>query len=190
MKKNLLLATFVAIFTVFTAKAQTCKVDTQKSTIEWVGRKVTGAHSGTLKFASGSLNYNGSLKGGSFVIDVNSIKVTDIQGEMASKLEGHLKNDDFFATDKYPTAQFVITKLANGNKTVIGNLTIKGITHEISFPAVVTLKSGVLTATAKGVKVDRTKYDIKYGSKSFFDSLGDKAIDNEFELNIHLVATK
>ncbi|WP_353132064.1 YceI family protein [Pseudopedobacter sp.] len=193
MNKKILLIALVAVFTVFTAKAQSYKLDTEKSVIEWVGRKVTGAHNGTVKFSSGTLNYNGSLKSGNFLINMNSIKALDVQGEWATKLEGHLKNEDFFATDKFSTAKFVITKLGklvNGTQTVVGKLTIKDITNEISFPATVTLNNGVLTAVAKNVKVDRTKYDIKYGSKNFFDSLGDKAIDNEFELNITLVATK
>ena len=193
MNKKLLLIALVAVLTVFTAQAQSYKVDTEKSVIEWVGRKVTGAHNGTVKFSSGTLNYDGSLKGGNFLINMNSIKALDVQGEWATKLEGHLKNEDFFAADKFPTAKFVITKLskaANGVQTVVGNLTIKDITNEISFPATVTLNNGVLTAVAKNVKVDRTKYDIKYGSKNFFDSLGDKAIDNDFELNITISAKK
>ncbi|MFD1628552.1 YceI family protein [Pseudopedobacter beijingensis] len=194
MKVKSSLIALIAVFTVFTAKAQVYKLDTEKSTIEWIGRKVTGAHTGTLKFGSGSVNYNGALKGGNFIIDMTSIKTTDLQGEWAEKLEGHLKNEDFFATDKFATAKFVITKLGKANvegvQNIVGNLTIKGITKELSFPATVKVNNGVLTATAKSVKIDRTKYDIKYGSKNFFDSLGDKAIDNDFELNISIVAKK
>lgn len=194
MKVKSLLIALASVFTVFTAKAQVYKLDTEKSTIEWTGRKVTGTHTGTLKFGSGAINHNGALKGGNFIIDMTSIKTTDLQGEWAEKLDGHLKNEDFFATDKFATAKFVITKLgkanAEGVQNIVGNLTIKGITKELSFPATVKVNNGVLTATAKNVKIDRTKYDIKYGSKSFFDSLGDKAIDNDFELNISIVAKK
>lgn len=191
MNRKSLLIALVAVLTVFTAKAQSYKIDTEKSVIEWLGRKVGGAHNGVVKLSSGVLNYNGGLKSGNFAINMNSIKALDVQGEWASKLEGHLKNDDFFATDKFPTAKFVITKLGkanNGTQTVVGKLTIKDITNEISFPATVNVNNGVLTAVAKNVKVDRTKYDIRYGSNSFFDSLGDKAIDNDFELNITIVA--
>jgi polyisoprenoid-binding protein YceI len=122
---------------------------------------------------------------------MTSITSTDGAG---ARLEGHLKADDFFGVEKFPTANFVITKVtpaaAAGKLTVSGNLTIKGITKPISFPATLAVKGNSLSAVAKGVKVDRTKYDIRYGSKSFFDSIGDKAIDDEFTLDITLVASK
>lgn len=193
MKRSLLLVALVSVLVAF-KPAQVYKVDVEKSKIEWIGRKVTGEHRGEIKLASGSLNYDGAkLNGGSFVLDMNSITVTDIQGEMNGKLVGHLKAEDFFGVEKNATSKFVITKIVStgaGKASITGNLTIKGITQPLTFAAAVTNKDGVLVAVANGVKVNRAKYDIKYGSKSFFDSLGDKAIDDDFELNINLVAKK
>lgn len=175
-------------------KAETYKVDAAKSTITWVGKKVTGQHEGTIKVASGELATDGkNIKSGSFVIDMQSIDNTDLEGEMKDKLLGHLKSDDFFGVEKNPTANFTITKVVPagaGKVNVTGNLTIKGKTAPISFPATVSISGNTLTANATSVKVDRTKYGIKYGSKSFFDSIGDKAINDEFELAINLVSSK
>ena len=172
-------------------KATTFKVDTQKSIILWNAKKVTGEHSGTIKLGGGELNLNGTnLTAGSFTINMTTITSTDGGG---ARLEGHLKSEDFFSVEKNPTSTCVITKVtpaAAGTIMVAGNLTIKGITKALSFPANLAAKGNNITAVAKGVKVDRTKYDIRYGSKSFFDSIGDKAIDDEFTLDITLVASK
>lgn len=171
-------------------KPVTYTVDASKSTITWVGKKVTGSHNGTITLKSGTLNVNGkNVTGGGFIIDMTSIK--DADG--SAKLEGHLKADDFFGAEKFPTSNFVITKVAGSgaNVTVSGNLTIKGITKPLTFPATVAVNAdGTITATAAKIVVDRTKYDIKYGSKSFFESIGDKAIYDEFELAVKLVAKK
>ena len=165
-------------------------VDPAKSTITWIGKKVTGSHNGTIALQSGTLNVDGKkVTGGTFTIDMNSIK--DADG--SAKLEGHLKADDFFGTAKFPTSTFVITKVAgSGAKlTVTGNLTIKGITKPVTFPATVAVNAdGTVSALAGKITVDRTKYDIRYGSKSFFDSIGDKAIDDNFENGVKLVAKK
>jgi polyisoprenoid-binding protein YceI len=172
------------------AKPVTYTVDAAKSTITWVGKKVTGSHNGTIALKSGSLIVDGkSVKGGTFVLDMSSIK--DADG--SAKLEGHLKADDFFGTEKFPTSTFVITKVAGStaNVTVTGNLTIKGITKPLSFPATVAVNAdGTVSALAGKIVVDRTKYDIRYGSKSFIDGIGDKAIDDNFELAVKLVAKK
>lgn len=172
------------------AKPVTYTVDAAKSTITWVGKKVAGSHNGTIALKSGSLIVNGkNVTGGTFVMDMTAIK--DADG--SDKLEGHLKADDFFGSAKYPTSTFVITKVAGSgaNLTVTGNLTIKGITKPLSFPATVTVNAdGTVSALAGKILVDRTKYDIRYGSKSFFDSIGDKAIDDNFEIGVKLVAKK
>ncbi|TDQ11240.1 YceI family protein [Pedobacter metabolipauper] len=172
------------------AKPVTYTVDAAKSSITWIGKKVTGSHNGTIALKSGSLNVDGkNVTGGSFVIDMTAIK--DADG--SDKLEGHLKADDFFGSAKFPTSTFVITKVAGSgaNLTVSGNLTIKGITKPLSFPASVTTNAdGTVSALAGKITVDRTKYDIRYGSKSFFDSIGDKAIDDNFEIGVKLVAKK
>jgi len=185
-----LLVAVVSLSAFTTIKPVTYTVDAAKSTITWVGKKVTGSHNGTIALQSGSLAVNGkNVTGGTFTIDMNSIK--DADG--SAKLEGHLKADDFFGVAKFPTSTFVITKVAGSgaNVTVSGNLTIKGITKPLSFPATVTVNAdGTASALAGKIVVDRTKYDIKYGSKSFFDSIGDKAINDEFELAVKLVAKK
>lgn len=185
---------FLSMSFINPVKESNYKVDVQKSNIAWNGKKVAGQHSGNIKLSGGTLNLNdGKLSNGSFTINMNSITCTDLQGEWADKLVGHLKADDFFGVDKFPTSSFVITKVSPvsaGTVNISGNLTIKGITKAISFPASMSMSGNTLTASAKGVKVDRTKYDIRYGSKSFFDSIGDKAIDDEFTIDINLVASK
>jgi polyisoprenoid-binding protein YceI len=169
------------------------KVDSKASTLTWVGKKVTGEHSGTIAIASGELIAEGkTLKQGTFDIDINSITVTDItDAEYNAKLVGHLKGDDFFGVSKFPKASFVISSITpktGAEYTVKGKLTIKGKTNDIEFPATINNDGKQVTANAK-IVVDRSKYDIRYGSKSFFDNLGDKAISDEFELNLKLVAT-
>ncbi len=198
MKKISLLAiglAFTALSAFAPAKTETYKVDTQKSNIEWTGKKVLGQHNGDIKLASGTIITEDNVPAkGSFAINMNSISNKDVTDEDSKgKLLGHLKSDDFFGVAKFPEAQFAITKVTktgNGSITVAGNLTIKGITNAISFPATYAVNGNTLTAKATNVKVDRTKHDIKYNSKSIFSSIGDKAIDDEFILNISLVATK
>ncbi|SHG87776.1 YceI family protein [Pedobacter caeni] len=171
-------------------KADTYKVDASKSSITWVGKKLTGSHNGTIDLQSGSLSFNGKkLAGGNFVIDMTTIKDAD----KSANLEKHLKADDFFGTDKFATSTFTIKKVAgNGNTVnVTGDLTIKGITTSITFPATLAWNAdGSVTASADKVSVDRTKFGIKYKSKSIFPDVGDKMINDEFELAIKLVAKK
>lgn len=189
MKKGILLlsALFVALFSFAgtTPAVEKVKVDTKSSSVKWVGKKVTGSHSGTINIKSGELAFDGGkLVGGTFEIDMNSMACTDLSGGMAEKLIGHLKSDDFFGTDKFGTATLVVktATLVSGNSyDVNGDLTIKGVTQPVSFKATADKKSAVAE-----IKIDRTKFGVKYGSGSFFDNLGDKAIDNEFTLNVNL----
>ncbi len=169
-------------------------VDTKTSTIIWTGKKVTGEHTGKINLTSGQIERDGKkITGGSFAIDMTSITCTDLtDNEYNQKLVGHLKSDDFFGTVAHPTSQFVITSIQPTGKDayqVKGNLTIKSITQEISFPATIIEKGNDLLVKAK-IIVDRSKYDIRYGSGTFFDNLGDKAIYNDFELNLNLLAKK
>jgi polyisoprenoid-binding protein YceI len=192
--QNSLVAVLVGLFAMsFSGKGVEYKVDNSQSKVTWLGKKVTGEHSGGINIADGKLITNGkSIQGGTFNIDMSSITNTDMQGEYSDKLVGHLKSDDFFSTEKFPKATLVITKVTPKGKDqydVKGNLTIKGITKAIAFPATIQNGGDKLTAKAK-IIVDRTLYDIRYGSGSFFDNLGDKAIDNNFELNVNLVAKK
>lgn len=175
---------------------QNFKVNTEKSKVEWVGKKVTGQHHGEIKIAKGEITAtNGMVSGGNVSIDMNTITCLDMQGEWADKLVGHLKSDDFFSVEKHAYSNFNIKsvspikgKSGANNATVKGDLTIKGITHEIEFPAIVEIRGNNLVATGEA-KIDRTKYDIKYGSANFFEGLGDKAIDNEFTVKFKLAAT-
>lgn len=194
MKNSILMAlsfAFVMMIsnTLFAQKTYT--VDSEASTLAWVGKKVTGQHNGEITIKSGSVDFSKTKLDGSFTIDMTSINVLDLEGEYKGKLEGHLKSDDFFSVEKFPTAKFEITKATtkgNGEFDVTGNLTIKGITNPVSFPAKVTTTSeGLLKATAD-IVFDRSKWDVKYGSGSFFDGLGDKMIYDDVELSLELIA--
>ncbi|WP_180268621.1 YceI family protein [Maribacter sp. 6B07] len=191
MKKSLLSLVFVAVFG-FSATATTPidgekkEVKVSESKITWKGYKVTGSHDGNINLKSGHLEMKGKkLVGGEFVVDMTSIVVTDLEaGKGKEKLEGHLKSADFFGVESNPTSKLVFTsvKPMNDNSyTVTGDLTIKGITKPVTL--VVSMFENKASAT---LKIDRTKYDIKYGSGSFFDNLGDKAIYNDFDLVVDL----
>jgi polyisoprenoid-binding protein YceI len=173
--------------------AKTVSVDPAQSQVRWVGKKVAGEHSGTIGLKSGQLELDGhALKGGRFEIDMSSIADEDLKdAEWNGKLIGHLKSDDFFAVAKHPVSSFVITAakpvkgLAGVTHEITGDLTIKGITHPVSFPASVEVKGDKVHATGK-VQVDRTKYEIRYGSGKFFQNLGDKMINDSFEIALDL----
>lgn len=163
------------------------KIDLKKSSIEWQGKKVGGKHNGMIQLESGSLEMqNDKMVSGSFVVDMTSITNLDLKNEGSNqKLVGHLKSDDFFGVEKYPTARFVLsesTEFADGKATVSGEITIKGRTEKISFDV---MREG--EAFSAKVDIDRSKFDVRYGSKSFFDNLGDKAINDIFTLQIRLM---
>ena len=167
-------------------KATNLKVNASKSDLTWNAKKVTGEHTGKIALKEGTITMNGAkLTGGSFVADLNSITCTDLTDKSYNdKLIGHLKSDDFFSVAKHPTAKFVVTKAtakSAGQYDVTGDLTIKGITKPVTFD--ITVNGNTATTT---FNVDRTKYGIKYNSKSFFESIGDKAIYDEFELKVTL----
>lgn len=190
--KKLILLPILAILAMAANVVHSYNVDVNSSSIVWSGYKVTGKHTGAVKIKSGNLTWDaGKLTGGSFEIDMNSITCTDLEGEYAGKLVGHLKSDDFFGAAKYPTAKFVITKAipqdTKGNYKILGNLTIKEKTNEVKFFAVVTESNGAINASGK-ITVDRSEYDVRFGSGSFFDNLGDKTIYDEFDLQVSLVA--
>lgn len=177
----------------FTLDRQTVlQVIPDKSKITWTGKKVTGEHTGNIRVKSGYVQLtDGEISGGNFIIDMTSITCTDLTNEEYNqKLVGHLKSDDFFNTEKYPEAKLTITSVASAKKDeylIKGQLTVKGKTLPIEFPAKITTDGKTLAGTAK-IAVNRTNYDIRYGSGSFFDNLGDKAIDDVFTLDVHIVA--
>ena len=188
MKFKIYTSLIALAFSVFGINAQ--KINIQKSTLEWIGKKIGGQHNGKIQLNSGEIKLaNNKIESGSFYIDMNTITCTDLKDDgYNQKLVGHLKSDDFFGVDKYPTANFKVTKstsFKNGKATLTGNLTIKGITQKISFE--VTKIKNVFTAN---LDIDRSKYNVRYGSNSFFDSLGDAAIDDIFKLNIKLITNK
>lgn len=160
-------------------------INNSESTVKWVAQKITGSsHEGTVNIKEGGLQVaDGKITGGKFTIDMTTIVCTDLSGGMAKKLVGHLNSEDFFAVEKHTTANLAILKVDGNNITA--NLTIKGISNEVTFPATVSTEGDVLTATAE-IKVDRSKFDVRYGSDSFFDNLGDKAIDNIITFNVAL----
>ena len=185
--KNLILKLTVLFFAItltsFTTQEKK-QVDIDQSIIKWVGYKVTGQHEGTISLREGTLEFKEEqLIGGNFVIDMTSINTTDLEGDYKNKLDGHLKASDFFGVKTHQKATLVFTSVTKNetNYSVVGNLTIKGITNKISFDLAVSKN----TATTS-FKVDRTKYGIKYGSASFFDDLKDKAIYDEFDLKVTL----
>lgn len=169
----------------------TYTVDTKATSAAWLGKKVTGQHNGKISVSKGTVTADhGTINGGTIEFDMNSITCEDLTDkEWSDKLVGHLKGEDFFGTDKFPTAKFEVTKAVlkkDNDYDVTGKLTIKGITNEITFPAKIKIDEKTVVVVAK-ILVNRTKYGIKYGSASFFESIGDKAISDDFELDVNLV---
>ncbi|MFM6948029.1 MAG: YceI family protein [Aquirufa sp.] len=191
MKKvQILLSALVVGFTTLTsvnAAPKPVNVSTSASKVVWLAKKVTGEHNGTVNISKGSLAVDGNkLVGGNFTIDLKSIVCKDLTDPgYNQKFISHITSGDFFEVEKFPTANFIITKVA-GNQ-VSGNMTIKGITKAITFPAQISVAGGKVTASAT-ITLDRTDYNIKYGSKKFFESIGDKAIYDDFALTVSLVS--
>lgn len=185
LKTNAPLLILAIVATSFTSVMNEKEVNVEKSKITWTGHKVTGSHEGIIHLKEGTLMFDGEeLTGGNFTVDMTTLKNNDLSGEWKEKLEGHLRSDDFFSVDKHPTSALKITDVVgtDGNYKITADLTIKGITKPLTFD----MKVDENSATAD-LKIDRTQYDIKYGSASFFDNLKDKAINNDFELKVQLV---
>ena len=157
------------------------------SNIDWKGRKVTGAHNGTIAIKEGEFSLDeGELTAGKFVVDTTTITVLDITDPATNaQFAGHLASNDFFASAEYPEAIFEITAVKNNH--IEGNLTIKGIKRTIGFDADIHVTEDILTAMGKMV-IDRTQFDIKFRSGNFFKDLGDTLIYNDFELNVNITA--
>jgi polyisoprenoid-binding protein YceI len=161
------------------------EIKTDKSSVTWKGYKVTGSHEGEISIKSGYLSFDeGKLTGGEFTIDMTTIVNTDLEGEYKGKLEGHLKSDDFLGVEEFPTAKLVFNKVKNTGKNVYevsGDLTIKDQTQAVTFN--ISIKGNNATAD---LKIDRTKFGVKYRSTSFYEDLKDKAIYDEFDLSSNL----
>lgn len=178
--------------------AQEYKVDASKSSLKWIGKKVTGMHWGYVNIKDGQVQKKNNNFHGQFIIDMTSITNKDLDDkETNNKLIGHLKSEDFFSVAQHPEATFKIKSITDykpkknqkGNMWVKGFLTIKNITHEIGFPAEIKLDNNMMTAKAE-FNINRAKWDVRYGSGSFFDNLGDKTIYDDIEFELNLVANK
>ena len=177
-------------FLAFAPKAEMYTVDVTKSSITWEGKKFAGSHNGTVNLTSGTLGFNGkNLAEGGFIANMTTINDADNYGG----LENHLKADDFFGVAKFPAANFVIKKVdgSGANVNVTGDLTIKGVTSSITFPATITWNADkTVTATADKITIDRTKFVIQFNSKSVFSNIVDNFIYDDFTLAVKLVAKK
>lgn len=212
MKKVLIVLSIVSLLIVSCKEDKSKKVETNdvkevvktdvnnnynvySSKLTWKGYKPTGTHEGTFNLKDGELNFDGeTLKGGKFIFDMTSIDVTDIPktDEYYGKLVGHLTNPDFFDTKQFPTGTFEITKVTKGdvNSTIEGNLTIKGITKNITFPASIIKKGNEVIFMSSAIKIDRTDFGIKYKSKKFFENLKDKFVNDLFDITFTVKAKK
>lgn len=164
------------------------EVDVSKSSIAWKGYKPTGSHYGSVALKEGTLELDGNKIKGSFVADMASLK--DADG--SQRLEGHLKSKDFFEVEVYPMATFEITgsNENDGQLFLNGKMTIKGITKEIQVPVSITNDENTVTLTTETFQVNRAEFNIKYKSKSFFNDLKEKFINDEFDLQVTIVANK
>ncbi|GGF03612.1 YceI family protein [Flavobacterium limi] len=168
------------------------RIVSSDSSVAWTGRKVTGAHNGTIGIKEGNFILNeGKVKGGTIVIDTASIKILDITDpDTNTQFAGHLASDDFFSIEKFPTAAFDILSVKEVSDSIFyleGNLTIKDITHTTGFEAALENHGNAISLTGKLV-IDRTKYDIRFRSGNFFKDLGDTLIYNDFDLDFNITA--
>jgi polyisoprenoid-binding protein YceI len=179
----------------------TYQADLAQSRVEWTGTKPVGQHRAAIKLQEGSVTVdNGAVTGGKFVIDMNSMQLIDEDTATNRKLGGHLKGDDFFQVEKYPSSNFEITGVKAGidqaageelvmkdaTHTVTGNLTLKGITKSITFPARISVSDNSVSADAN-FNIDRTQWNIVYGNDK---GLGDTFIRPTVNIVLHLVANK
>ena len=203
IKITTLLISFLLSFQMFACKTCGCSskknthnhsensinkdIDISKSSVKWLGEKVTGSHEGTISLKEGHLHFDNNIfTGGNIVIDMSTIECTDLVGKPKSSIEGHLSSDDFFGTKKHPTANLEIVnadkiKDSKNKYKVSAILEIKSIKNNIEFEVEIDNGSAIVDLV-----IDRTKYNVKYGSGSFFDNLGDKMIYDDFKLSVSL----
>ena len=199
MKNTILALSLILAHTAIASAKSTLALDTKASSVQWTGSKIIGdSHTGTIQITSGMVQMDGqNLVGGEFTIDMNSINNTDLAKDPKgkAKLEGHLKSDDFFGVAKHPTAVFKISEVKpNTDKkmkhthNITGDLTIKGKTNKVTVPATIKMEKDKATAMAS-FEIDRTLWDVKFGSKNFFENLaGDRVINNNIKFDLNLVA--
>ncbi len=186
MKKTFIVLALSSLIFINSKAQQKLTADVAKTKLEWLGEKVTGKHDGGISLRSGWLSLkDNKIQSGEFVIDMTTIT----SNENLDKLVGHLKSDDFFGVEKFPTAKLVLTESTGfdkGTASVKGNLTIKGVTNPVEFKAAYQKKDDGNWYFAN-IVVDRTKYNVRYGSGSFFDNLGDKTIYDDFNIKVSLL---
>ncbi|MBU3759245.1 MAG: YceI family protein [Candidatus Omnitrophica bacterium] len=192
MKKIILMTAFMLIGAVSPVFSETYRVSPESAKVRWDASKVTGKHWGHIPLVSGTIVFEGGqFVGGETVLDARSIAVDDIQDpESNAKLTRHLKSADFFDAEGFPEASLKITGVESrgeDNYLVTGDLTIKGVTQSVSFPAAVKMTAQGVQASAQ-ITVDRTQYGIRYGSGKFFENLGDRLIHDEFQLTVEVSA--
>lgn len=190
-----LIVTSALLFSFTTIVKTTYKADIENSKINWKGFKPTGSHFGSINISNGSFIVNDDkIVGGEFTIDMNTIVDLDMEADNKynAKLVGHLKSADFFDVEKFPNGKFQITKTESkdGKTLIYGDLTLKDKTNPVSFLAEVKIDENGLTLNSETFKIDRSKFNIQYGSKSFFDDLKDKFINDEMEISLEIVANK
>ena len=191
--KNIAFCFLIFFFSTISIIAQeNYRVNTEISSIEWIGRKVTGQHQGVIQLKKGSYIFeNGIIKKAEFIINMMSIKITDIEDQdQNDKLQNILVSSNFFAVKENPTGKLSILKsekISTGKLNVFAELEIKGISKRIEFE-VTLLKDGNKMVAIGEVDIDRTAYGIRYGSGSFFDNLGDKAIKDLFTIKFKVAA--
>ena len=189
MKKpfRLLLSISLLLLTLGFTQAQSLTADTAQSNIRWYGEELTGkTHFGDLKFKSGQIEVqDGVITSGTFVVDMSSLSVEDLSGGGKARLEGHLKSDDFFSVDKHSQATLKINqkaKVEGDVQNLTGELTIKGIQHPIDF----TMTLGANNSAVAQLTFDRSKYNVRFRSGSFFENLGDKLILDDIKMEVSL----
>ena len=161
-------------------------INTGKSTVKWIGKKISGAHSGKISLKDGGLDFeDNKLTGGRFTMDMTTIGVEDVEGKTKEKFEGHLKSEDFFDVENYPTSKLTIKQIAKkpGGYGIAADLKIKDTIKTVTFDLTVDEKEKLAEAD---LVIDRTQYDIKFGSGNFFDDLGEALIYDDFQLNVKL----
>ena len=193
MMIKLILPALMLAFSAGPKKPVTYVVNTTESVIEWEAKKVTGQHNGKVPLSGGQMVIDGKkLVSGNFEANMSALKIVELNGNENPRLDGHLKSDDFFGTDKFPKANFTMTSAKEagaGKYEITGDMVIKGISKPVSFTAAVAPQGDKILGTTTFM-IDRTKYDIKYRSSNWFENLGDKAIYDEFQVTIKLVLDK
>ena len=194
MKTTVIISGILLMIAVMTPNvmASSYEIDRNESRVKWTGKKVTGQHYGTINLKKGTIEMeDGVIRSGIFEMDMSSIVNEDLKNEAINKkLVNHLKSDDFFSVDKYPVSTLVVKEVKAYTEEeflFLADLTIKGITKPVTFKSVIRNQDGKLIATGS-IEIDRTLYDIRYGSGKFFASLGDNMIYDIFTLDFSVVA--